>query len=737
MKRTAWCAVVLLLGAVNGLVCQRAYAQSANDILWDRYGCIDEIRSLAVSANLPTIFVTGGTEAQTCPLQLGQWPLRAQSPDINIAASKISAGDSELMVSYGGGEIDAWNPKTNSIREIWEINDGVSGIVFIDVSSDDSLIAVLTSVDTIGGSGNLYLIDRSSGKDIWSVPNTYGMARFSPDGKLLLTSMATPIRGEAGLALIDVVSGTIIKQYSQFLNSVWGIVWDPIQPGVFAVSSGDFDTNGVQLSGIMDTSGEFLENVPMGDGGGNNFLDFSPDGAYAAAEDLGGIDLYCMSDSTSSFISANGNVFDVAFINNDTIIGADNNSVKIFSASQGAYIRTLTSFGASTLTFSGDGTKLSSSSTGLMEATTGETITYDAGGTIISYDGSTVIDIDGEGGVYICTQKLDSFVTLHSDVTDTGGPSLGAFSPSDSLFATAVAIWENDTLYSDPRNAVQLWSVNTRSIVRQFVAPNYYPVNCLAFSHDGSMLAASNPYDGTYIWNTSNGQLIDHIDTNGDDVFFLPGDTSLLIPNPFEANPIGDPYGTSPGLGIYSLSGHPTIFHSNSAINSYQFALTSDGKTCFGNGIGQMNGAWVYSGIQAIDVSSGSIIETIPVPDSGMNGCIAVNQVTGDIAVGGEDLIVYKALGTASVKEISTPSGQSLEAFTLNGSIMVRLPLLASADMSGKVFVYRSDGRCYFTSEVQPGESSVTTSVLPSGDYFIVFEPSTGERAFTKVSLLN
>ena len=109
----------------------------------------------------------------------------------------------------------------------------------------------------------------------------------------------------------------------------------------------------------------------------------------------------------------------------------------------------------------------------------------------------------------------------------------------------------------------------------------------------------------------------------------------------------------------------------------------------------------------------------------------------------GMDTLVVAGYGSIAVYALDRPNSHLLSqsrgfvspflAFATNSRITIRSP--ESAVPGDKVFVYRSDGRCYFTAEVAAGQSSVTTSALPTGDYFIVFQTASGGKDFSKVSL--
>jgi len=655
-------------------------------ILWQRFGLNPEETHLAVSAGTGAIMSLGASEAQTWPLTLGSWPTRMSQGDawgVTICAPFIPAGDSELMM-IANDTLKAWNPISNRVRSIYQL--GKANVSYLETSRDGSKVAIIA---WYGDTGTLQLIDRTNGSLIWSLPNAGSIARLSPDGKLLLCAL------NGGLDLISVASHSILHRYSQFSEFPSGLAWSPSTPGQFAVS-GNF-------SGLMDTSGTETVSLPLGQS-----IEFSPDGNFVSSDLL---IIYRVPDGTPIPLANPATSDAIAFLNNDTLLNLSSGDLSLFEVSSGKKLNTLSCSFSNFISFSGDGSRMLSGA-GLTDAETGVgNDSLNSG--LISENGKIIVDISGDGSIGLWTESSGAY-TIRNSITDTVNTACEAISPNDTDFATAVDIWQSQ---DDPRNAVQLWSVNSRSLVRTF--GSLRPVTALAFSHDGSMLAEINDQD-IIVWRVSDGVELFSIPATGTSVAFLPGDSALFIADEGKVD-------------VYSFISKTLISHQNSSINANHFALLPDGKTCVGiHRVTQDNMFEPDSGVQYIDINSGNVIRSFQTPDSGLVNCVAANPVTGDIAVGGQDLIVYKAFGIDAVNQSPSPASQPLHAFASNSRITVDGP--AGAER-GKIFVYRSDGRCYFMAEVSAGEQSVTTSALPMGDYFIVFQTASGEKYFTKVSL--
>ncbi len=695
-----------------------SFAQSS-DILWAGWGWplgADGISTwLCISQDSQQIFTSSTGGSERWPLSYSVMPARLNTdarPDSTgpfgvtssaggYCAPHVAKGDSGLIFNNLRA-ICEWYPNSNRIVVIR----ADTGLGYLDVSPDGSLIAVFGTRDS------LLILDRNTGKELWAILNTGNCFRFSPDGKLLLVGMN--ITGE-GLALVDVATHKIIHRYSQFSGAAHGVAWDPAVPGMFAAEGlpGSIYNGSTAL---MDTSGQIHAVGYFGDYEEFNDFEFSPDGKYIVSS--GGV--VRVSDGQPIHLDFNPEIYDVGFLNDDTIVVVDLYSVSLYSISHG-FIRGL-SGGALSLAFSADGSALVGD--GVLDASTGMGLWGGGYGEhqVISRHGSVAVGIDNNGEMIINLSSLpDSNIVIQDRVMiDSDGycnPSL-AFSPTETVFASGIGIGSDGPSSLDSRNLVKLWSVNDHSEIREFHDPQYRAVMGIAFSSDGSMLAASfegGGFQGLEIWDVNNGSVLYRNQfIGGYPFFFLSGDTTLLFN----------------GHTIYNLKSQKSIeIPNNPAWNFSTYAMLPGLKEFAG--IQTVSGV-PCSGIQIIDIATGNIVHTIQTPDSEIIECMAVNPVTGDVAIGGQDLIVYKAFGNDYVEEPEQISSQPLHAFASNSRITVDMPGGAER---GKIFVYRSDGRCYFTAEVSAGEPSITTSALPKGDYFIVFQTASGGKYFTKVSL--
>ncbi len=719
---------MLLLGTTGPWMAKRASAQ-ASDILWAHGAAAPLFTSILASKR--NRMVIAGDEVSRywmCTLppvsvsSIGEW-----GGSIGLF---LDRDDSELLVTEDS-MVYSVNVSTRSYTPVFAA--GTNSIRYLSATSDGNLIAVQTEEDWL-----LHLYDRSQGRLVATWPNCSSPSAFSPDGKLLVTGFKDS-DADHGLAVIDVATHAVVHRYSMRLASyepyeiVGAIKFSPVEPGVFAVVNQD---NVLE----MDTSGKILAHWPAGTSVGDDVFDYSPDGSTIAVATTGNIVLLHPSDGSYSTLP--GGAQYVAFLDNDTLAATNDEDVYLFSTKQDKYLGQLnaTQGAGSTLQYSADGTKLFDGFD-LFDAATGDILfTNSKGGSYFaaSPDFTRMVSSGGDGTLRLYRNLSDTGRIIPGTTyrSDTEFSTLLAFSPNDSVFATAGDLYE-DTLYPDSRNTVRLRSGLDGSMIREFPSP-LYPVINLTFSHDGSMLAAL--IDSIYVWNVKNGQLIAVLGKEEGQHFigninFLPGDSTILL------GTVDSTY------GVDRIRDDSTYFVSTSSTANYGTLVSyADGQHYaeipFGNDeyfeVTNLN--FNDSSVNVVDMTTGaSQLLTAPGNWDKSNGewmrSIAVNPVTGDIAATGGLGSVYvwkNPFATDRVKVQPAIQTQPLQAFASNSSITIDMP---SGVDRGKVFVYRSDGRCYFTAEVAAGDPSITTSALPMGDYFIVFQTASGGKYFTKVSL--
>jgi hypothetical protein len=686
--------------------------QQSGGILWAKGGIPTSFfTTISASHSLKCVCTTSFEgDWQSWPLDrnmLGLWNSSGPSASCGV----LVRGDSELIVGGSQG-INAWEIASNQIVNITPLDS--SFVLFLDGTADGNLIAAFTENDNV-----LHLYNRSTGMDLATWQNASGPVCFSPNGKLLLAAM------NHSLVLIDVATQSIIHSYTQIINTPGGIQFDPSSNStMFAVSPG----YGIEL---MDTSGAVITQWP------NAAFDFSPDGSQVLFASLGIVDiLNRQSGALTEFPAQDAGL--VTWMSEDTLVISNGSNVALYSIATQSSVATLSGDEGSIngLVYSKDGSKLFDGFN-LWAAETGNLLLTNPKGPgttnfVASSNLNEFVSAIGDGTVWIYSNISDSGHLVSASGTPNVDTSfargIALFSPTDSVFVAGGDITSFSTGYDtlDSRNALRLWSADG-TLIRQFDAP-LYPAHSLSFSHDGSMLVGF--VDETcYLWNVSTGQQIKTLGNNIPwmeagvvNVAFLPGDTSVVFgcdsrTGEFAIDRIRDDSSYFVPTPVDYMDGTISVLP-----DGLHFAEIDNRDPMRLDIFDLTNGT-----LDTLNASNGEDFRTF-----------VANPITGGIATGGQSgsLIAWNSLfALDAVKESSPLSSAPLEAFAGNGRITVRIPLTTYAGHSGKVFVYRSDGQCYFISEVPAGESTVTTSVLPSGDYFIVLEPSNGGQFFTKVSL--
>jgi WD40 repeat protein len=698
------------------------YAQNGS-ILWAHGAGLGSysFTSIYASKRLDRILMTGGDACQSWSMNNRSLPTTLP---VNLNAPPACAvsvkNDTEVIMGVGG-TICSWNTVTNSFTSIFTF---LNDINYINATPDGNLIAVETENDW-----TLHLYDRAQGEEVGSWTNCYSPIAFSPDGKLLLTGFK--VLNDSSLTLIDAQSHAIIRHFSMRMlpseaySMPSAIVFSPVSSGMFAVAN----EYGVIE---MDSNGKILASLPVVTlFGNNNTISYSPDGSLiAAADPTGNISVLRTTDGSS--ISLPGGAWFISFLDDDTLAATDGGDVYLFSVSQQSYLGTLSAHLGQifSIVYSNDGTKLLSSgqdgdagSFRLWDASTGSLLSVNSlGGDpfVASGNLSAIVSYDDEGWMGFRSSISDSAKQIRGDITNIGNFVNVVFSPTDTIFASAVELFEEDTNYPDKRQALQLWSTTSLSMIREFDDEPYYAISCVAFSNDGSMVAAVEEGFYCYVWDVYDGHLISTltgITSTISNVTFLPGDTTVLL-------------GCDDRSFVISrVTDNHSYAVQTSEVDWGTIELLPGGKQ-----FAEMQPQGYNDSVaDIVDIATGATVQRLCASGELLRA-VAVNPVTGDVATGGYDgsIVVWKGLGTAGVKQTSALSEQPLEAFATNNHIKIDLPVGAE---SGRVFVYRTDGRCFFSSGVEAGESTVATSELPSGVYFIVYEPSSGQRSFTKVSL--
>ncbi len=699
-----------------------------------RGGALSQNIDIHASKKWERIYTDGEGQCQIWPLNETIIPSRLDY-DGDTYSSVFVRGDSELICGWNDGHIDVWEVLSNSRTILCDLDS--EQLRYIDATPDGNLIAASSTE-------GLFVYDRISEKTIMQWTDIAGAICISPDGKLLLACKSQEID------LIDLSTLQVIHTYPGNWQPVTAMKFNPVKPDEFVV----LGSHGIML---MDTSG--LQLAEWGSVNVETFNDdiaFSPNGTIIAAAAGDAIVLMNTVNESTSEIHGPGNV--ISFLDNDTLAATDGEGVFLYSIQSRSYLGpisghlgavqslTYTHDGEHLLSISTDGTILQwNSETGVLENSELESDSLQLVTIAASSYSDAIVGVGSLGQIYLWSNINSTPLTLRGAVPDTFSTYGGiydahvAFSPSDGLFAVAL-----DLTFEEPpdnSDAPRLFSTQNNSFVLGFEpdpreSGQSWPLLSLDFSSDGSMVVVSNGtneliWSSHSPWDTISGQIdgkllsSNYMSGAASSVFFLPGDTLLssIVSGGVAITPFA-----CKDCDTFSVLINSDIFCDN--------FLPLLGGEIFA-GIGERNVIHTRdSVVQVVDASTANVLKSY-FNLGELQRSIAVNPITGEFATGGSNgtIIVWRNPVTAAVMQTATTIQPHLEAFTSYGHITIRIPVVTSTELTGKVFVYRSDGRCYFTSEVPAGESSVTTSALPSGDYFIVFEPSSGSQYFTKISL--
>jgi WD40 repeat protein len=140
----------------------------------------------------------------------------------------------------------------------------------------------------------------------------------------------------------------------------------------------------------------------------------------------------------------------------------------------------------------------------LLLQTSSDGIAFSPNGRLLANDAGTQIDLlNVSTGTRVATMTVPGISTASSSDIPFNSPLSGAtFNPSGTLLAAG----------SGSSNRVYLWSTSTDSLVTTLTGPSpknadYATITGVAFSPDGSLLAASDENNDVYVWDLATGAL--------------------------------------------------------------------------------------------------------------------------------------------------------------------------------------------------------------------------------------
>lgn len=665
-----------------------ASAQSGWDVLWSRVsGPSDIVTCISASERDQSVFTASlNGEGGYWSLKSGERAQRNRYGLVGLGkCSAFLESDSELLA--GGQGIVSWNPFKNTYAQV--VNWANNTVLSLDATPNGNLIAYITD-DWI-----LHLFDRGNAAEVGTWSNVQGPVRFSPDGRSLLTGINRSVE------LIDVASHHIIHRYAQFLNPPSALGFSPLRSDqIYVEDHGLF---------VLDTSGTVACQWPLSTEADNNAIAYSPGRQIIAAAIIGGIQLMKPSDSSVALIQTPMGATLLSFIGIDTIVVTGGSDVSLYSILQRTYLGSLNSHNWTirNIAFSPDGNWLVSSSRDqsimVWEAQSGirkRLLTCDSVQSCLSVsrDASFIVSANSDT-LRFWSKASDSAQVLFGH---TGNIWSATFSPDDTSFVTTS---ESGEMFE--------WSAKSLEIIHRYDIAHAATFAC--YSHSGEMIGVPEGSDFV-IWDRLTHQRMKTIPYTGFllSAEFTSDDRRIVFgraaPYQFEIHNLDND-----SLTVATVSGNPWLYGMVLMPGDRNVAIPP----------------LTDSIVRIFDCYTGKIVDSIYYAGEKITSA-ALNAVTGNVAIGCDDgtVVVLKSAASAGVQPWPMHSEEPLKAYANRGRITITPP-----SERGSVYVYRSDGRCFYSSQAQAGIANYITGPLPAGVYFVVFQSESGERRFAKVSM--
>jgi WD40 repeat protein/tetratricopeptide (TPR) repeat protein len=391
----------------------------------------------------------------------------------------------------------------------------LAGVAF---SHDGTLLATGSSYG-----GTVKVWDARTGQELRTLRGHTGPVTslaFSPDGQRLLSGglgLGEQNRKRWGeVKLWDARSGRELGTSKAHADTVYGVAFSP-EGTRFATAS--FDSS----AKVWDArSGKLLRTL-RGHAGRVNSVAFSPDGTRLAT---GSVDKTAKvwdvrsGRTVFSIRAASNEVSSVCFSPDGTCLataGIDGTApVKVWDAANGQELLALKDPRGSvgSVCFSPDGRRLAAVSpydrmVRVWDARTGQELLNLKGhsglvnGVAFSPDGQRLASASADGTARVWDARAGQDFVLLSGHT---GPVVSvAFSPDGQRLAAACA--RAPFRSTTPDDAVRVWNVRTGQEILA-VRGHKAPVECLAFSPDGTHLATASTDRTAKVWDAKTGQVL-------------------------------------------------------------------------------------------------------------------------------------------------------------------------------------------------------------------------------------
>jgi len=343
----------------------------------------------------------------------------------------------------------------------------------VSVSSDGSMILASVAVDGQGDVTGLW--DAESAQLLGTFEGTLGA--FVLNGQAMLTQVNTS-NEEHGLRLYDVESGQVVRSWQEFLPEVYDLSFSADGTLLMATVGGN-------SCGIWDVnSGELIRRLKH-PGGGDGWASLSADTTQVVM--AGGV--------FADGLRMDVNVYDLA----------SGECLRTFQPEIDPWVAGM----ANAVAFSSDFTMMGIGTSPFDEST------QEVSGLLAVCDLST-------GSLH------RSFVVEADPALLTIGVCPVTFSPDGRYVAAGIDLYPVDP----PRHRIDMWDIQTGTLVHRFETTDSIGVNNLSFSADGSrLLSASGCCDDeryAFLWDTSSGQLLRRFHTPADGAALSPDGATVI-----------------------------------------------------------------------------------------------------------------------------------------------------------------------------------------------------------------
>jgi WD40 repeat protein/serine/threonine protein kinase len=514
----------------------------------------------------PTLEIPTASPAPASPLlSLPPYPVFSGMalPRSSVSISPDNVGDIKAWAIWGSGiptrvdwssdgkllavgsTVGVWiyDVSTMDLVSFIETKNYVLSVAF---SPDNAFLA--TTEDSYRGSLHVWRL--SDMELVSSIEMEYGEVGididFSPDGQILAVGVET---GMVYLWKVD--NGKLLETMEGHLESVSGLAFSP--DGLTLASSSADGT--IRVWQVPD--GEELQKLAGGVGMVSDVA-FSPDGkVLAASGEDGAVQLWDVAEGTlvNAFEDNDDIGSSVAFSADGSLVaaGTENGAVWVWQVSDGKVLHTFENHTGAVLDVS-------------FLPVGGALLSTSLDGTIRLWglaDGSEIQSMGGYlGAMDLAFSYNERF--LYAKLGEYEG-SIAVIKTADGMPESGLGTYDGRVAFSSDGlivafeidyGEVEVWDLSDEVLIRKFDVNSY--IDCMALSGDGGILAIG--VDQTMsLWQISDGallaELVEDVGDSIDAMAFSP-DGTYLAASPYSDQNVIHLWRVSDGVLVHTLSGH-------------------------------------------------------------------------------------------------------------------------------------------------------------------------------------